>query len=349
MDTEEFNPIFNENYDNFLEKDDCNSVNDSIFLPTQFDKVQQAEEEDNHSINSDDSLINRGFDNMRSDRKGTRHTRKDDFDYNAYIKEEMKNYDTDTMPENMRKHMIQKIRNRMSAQRSRLRQKSMQESMEKENEALKIQNANLRNEVLKLKEENSHLRNRLKSLSLNKTEITSEEEKTNSEASVYTRDKTSRSSFTLPKTPLFLALVVVCAFLMPGSAPIDNPVVKMSGIVPLVSSNLPQTSKQLKTMDRMCADFCKQQQALCDKDMDRGAALHYLRELNKFSITEAPEDRTKQIELFDKVNAQKLICFDPESPIETENVFRIIVNGRNVDKLASQNVYLGMFEKLSTE
>lgn len=333
--------IFNDNYDNLLENDDPDSLNDSIFLQTQFEEIQQIPDSDPFALNQD---------SKPSSRKAARHVRKDDFDYNAYIKEEMKNYDTDAMNDNLRKHMIQKIRNRMSAQRSRLRQKSMQECMEKENEALKSQNMSLRREVFALRDENEQLRKRLKNLESSKTvECTSEEEKTNSESSVYVREKKAAGGSAIPKLPVLLVLAVVCAFLVPGSGPIDNPAVKMGGIVPMITSSLPQTSRALKTMDRMCSDYCKQQRMLCDKDMDRAEALVYLKQLNKISVMEAPDGKEKQIELFDKVNAQKLICFDPESPVETENIIRIIVNSRNTGKLDTEEVYLGHFERLATE
>lgn len=341
MDIDNFElAIFNDNFEGVLDKDDHDSLNDSIFLQTQFDEIQQIPDSDSPTVNE----------SKRGDRKQVRHVRKDDFDYNAYIKEEMKNYDTETMTENLRKHMIQKIRNRMSAQRSRLRQKSMQECMEKENEALKSQNMHLRREVLALREENEKLRVRVKSLESSKTtECTSEEEKTNSESSVYIREKKIAGGFGIPKTPLFLALAIVCAFIIPGGAPVDNPAVKLGGVVPMITTSLPQNSRALKTMDRMCSDYCKGQRVLCDKDMDRAEALLYLNQLNKISVGEAPDGKEKQIELFDKVNAQKLICFDPESPVETENIFRIIVNTRSTGKLDTEEVYLGQFERLSTE
>lgn len=53
--------------------------------------------------------------------KKRRGNKKDDFDYNKYIEREMKKMDTEKMDSNKKKKMIQKIRNRMSAQRSRLR------------------------------------------------------------------------------------------------------------------------------------------------------------------------------------------------------------------------------------
>ena len=330
-------PIFNDNFEHDFEKDEPDSFNDSIFLPNEFEEIQQIE----HPESPKKTI-------KRNERRALRQARKDDFDYNAYIQEEMKNFDTNAMSETLRKHMIQKIRNRMSAQRSRLRQKSMQECMEKENEVLKNQNMALRKEVMTLKKENEQLRRKL--ARVENTEGSSVDEKSNSEISILTREKTnSQSSFPLSKTSVFLILAVVCAFIMPGAGPMENPAVKMGGIVPILTSTLPQTGKQLKTIETMCSDYCKNTKVLCDKELDRGAALHRLRQLNKISSMESVPGTEKQIELFDKVNAQKLICFDPQSPVETENIYRIIVNTRSQDRLNNEQVYLGQFEELAVE
>lgn len=58
---------------------------------------------------------------FKKTQKKRRGNKKDDFDYNKYIEREMKKMDTAKMDSNKKKKLIQKIRNRMSAQRSRLR------------------------------------------------------------------------------------------------------------------------------------------------------------------------------------------------------------------------------------
>lgn len=328
-------PILNDNLDNIFEKEDTDSFNDSIFLPKQFEEIQQLEE-------ASPTLASA----RRPDKRPSRIGRKDDYDYSAYIREEMKHYNTAEMSEQARKHMIQKIRNRMSAQRSRMRQKSMQETMEKENQVLKDENQRLKNQVMTLRVENERLR---KKLNITETaEGTSVDEKTQSETSVYTREKTVTGNLPVNKVSIFVVLALVCAFLVPASNLGDNNAVKMGGIVPMISSTLPQTSRHLQTFQAMCSDFCKNQRVLCDRDLDRGATVHYLKQLSKLSA-ETTEGSEKQIELFDKVNAQKLICFDPESPVETENIFRIIVGTRTQGRLRTDDVYLGQFEKLDAE
>ena len=68
--------------------------------------------------------------------KKRRGNKKDDFDYNKYIDRELKKMDTSKMDQNKKKKLIQKIRNRMSAQRSRLRQKRVLSELEVENQNL---------------------------------------------------------------------------------------------------------------------------------------------------------------------------------------------------------------------
>lgn len=65
--------------------------------------------------------------------KKRRGNKKDDFDYNKYIDRELEKMDASKIDSNKKKKLIQKIRNRMSAQRSRLRQKRVLSDLEVEN------------------------------------------------------------------------------------------------------------------------------------------------------------------------------------------------------------------------
>lgn len=69
-----------------------------------------------------------------------RGNKKDDFDYGKYIKKELKRLGFATLEAGKKKKLIQKIRNRKSAQRSRLRQKEILLQMEDENKLLKSEN-----------------------------------------------------------------------------------------------------------------------------------------------------------------------------------------------------------------
>lgn len=90
--------------------------------------------------------------------KKRRGNKKDDFDYNKYIEREMKKMDTTKMDSNKKKKLIQKIRNRMSAQRSRLRQKRVLSHLEVENQNLLDANKTLVDKVKELEEENSRMK-----------------------------------------------------------------------------------------------------------------------------------------------------------------------------------------------
>ena len=65
------------------------------------------------------------------------------------------------MDKSKRKKLIQKIRNRMSAQRSRLRQKKILVKLEKENEVLKNQNLDLQKKIDELLEEKNKINENL--------------------------------------------------------------------------------------------------------------------------------------------------------------------------------------------
>ena len=331
----EFNdlPIFNDDLEHIFEKETNEEFNDSIFLANDFEEIQQTD--DIESQNSKSGM---------NDLKMARNIRKDDFDYNAYIKEEMKNYDTDTMPENLKKHVIQKIRNRMSAQRSRQRQKNMQECMDKENKTLKAKNTELKKQVLILKEENQELRLRVLVLERSKTaECSSEEEKTNSEISEVYRDQNQhKSNFGFNKIHVFLFLAIVCVFLVPSGITFENPVIKMGGVVPMISSFLPVNSRQLKSIDDICRSHCQKQSGAYEHKFDHPEIY-----LNKIKSFEHKTETEKQIELF--ANTRKLVCFDPESRLETENVYRIIVNSGTLNNLNSEDLFYGQFHKLVSE
>ena len=59
--------------------------------------------------------INKKFQNIPKSSKKPNKNKKDDFDYDSYIKKEMSKLDTEKMDKTIKKKLIQKIRNRMSA------------------------------------------------------------------------------------------------------------------------------------------------------------------------------------------------------------------------------------------
>merc|ERR1711976_327707 len=80
--------------------------------------------------------------------------------YETYIKNELKKYNTKNMS-NFEKKIIQKIRNRMSAQRSRMRNKNKMISFQKENQILKNQNNILLNQLKIFQSQNLLLKSKL--------------------------------------------------------------------------------------------------------------------------------------------------------------------------------------------
>lgn len=87
-----------------------------------------------------------------------RGNKKDDFDYGKYIKTELKRLGYTTLEANKKKKLIQKIRNRKSAQRSRLRQKEILMQMERENIQLKTENQDLKKRISELEQANLEMR-----------------------------------------------------------------------------------------------------------------------------------------------------------------------------------------------
>lgn len=339
MDTEYLDlPILNEDYENIFHKENVDEFNDSIFLANEFEEIQKAYEFDMKSESRE----------KESQQEKQKNFRKDNFDYNAYIQEEMRNLDTSNMSETLKKHMIQKIRNRMSAQRSRQRQKNMQEFMEHENKTLKSKNKDLKKQLIVLKDENDKLKLKIKVLESSRTtDCSSEEEGSNSEISNIFRSKEEKTGFGINKTSFFLFIALIGVFLVPNGGGIENTVTKMGGIVPMISSNLPQLNKQLKTIDDMCRDYC-------DEKITKGQShlaykSQYRKERNKIQSLGHYSEKMRQIELFEKVDVNKLVCFSPEAQKENEDVYRIIVNSATFSKLNPEEVYYGEFQKLILE
>lgn len=336
MEEEFFNfPILNENFQSIFERENTDDSNNSIYLNPEFESIRDYKESEFEMKDETDTK-------RREKRNNRVNLRKDDFDYNEYIREEMKKHDTDNMPESVKKHMIQKIRNRMSAQRSRIRAKTFQETIEKENNRLKTRNNELKKQVECLEAENHQLRKRIEVLESSVTTASlSEEEKSDSSEIFRSRDKVK--SFNLQKASLFMILAVICIAVFPSGMGVDDSNKRLGGF-PMLGSSLPQMTKQLKTIDDICRTYCEKQNLLCKEQMYVNDS--YSSKINKIQSIDYKPKTEKQIELFDRVNTQKLICFDPENPIETENVYKIIVSSVNNNKLSSDELYYADFHKI---
>lgn len=177
--------------------------------------------------------------------------RKDDFDYNKYIKEELKKLRADDIDPQARKQLIQKIRNRMSAQRSRHRNKVTLVNLQTENSYLKAQNAELMRKINVLREENEISRRNSAPESYN-----NQSDRT-IESDISHKEKRYRDTSTSVAFPYKNILFVSCILLAVALAPRESPgQIKMAGVVPLLTSNPGVQEKELQTLKKICQGYC---------------------------------------------------------------------------------------------
>lgn len=120
------------------------------FSLRQFD-VSTTEDFPNRRDSSDDSFQNCSFEN--SLHKTIRKNQKDAFDYQTYIAQQLEKLGGSRMSEGEKKQAVVRIRNRMSAQRSRNRQRSRFSEIADVNQSLRQENLSLTNENKLLKDE----------------------------------------------------------------------------------------------------------------------------------------------------------------------------------------------------
>lgn len=194
-----------------------------------------------------------------------------------------------------RKKLMQKIRNRVSAQESRDRKKMQMGSLAEKNFILEKDNANLRAEVEELKNENKMLRKKLDEASSTKSNSNgtgkTDSESTNVEKSSYNSDvnlnlfkdedssilgrafkrRPSNDSGLGWKAFMMIAIgVALCCVTLPGS-PAGGEVVKSSAIVPMIGANAPKAnSHALVRLEQICKDYCIQKEcSRCQKLLDQ--------------------------------------------------------------------------------
>ena len=173
--------------------------------------------------------------------KRSRRGRKvDDFDYKSRIDEELAKMGADKLEGKARKKAIQKIRNRLSANRSRMRTKEEFETLKEENQSLKQLNETLAKKVRFYERENKKLLfgydngpTRRNTLNTAETE----------ESNKYIREESK--DFGLGKGLFFLAFICVLLVLLPSSN-IEG--VKMGGF--LLST--PQTDRSHSRIEKYC-------------------------------------------------------------------------------------------------
>jgi hypothetical protein len=167
----------------------------------------------------------------------------DDFDYKSRIDEELSKMGADKLEGKARKRVIQKIRNRLSANRSRMRTKEEFESLKAENQTLKELNDNLERKVRFYERENKKIAFNHDDKPYKRTNCVSKE--TVSELSPkYVREE-SMQNFGLGKGLFFLALVCVVLVFLPSTS---REGVQMGGF--LLST--PKTDKSLSRIEKYC-------------------------------------------------------------------------------------------------
>lgn len=188
----------------------------------------------------------------------------DDFDYNEYIEKEMANIDTEDLTDAQKKNLMAKIRNRVSAQRSRMRSKNQLERLRSENLQLKTNNNELFKAITVLKTENDNLRNEVEKLQHSLKSQSTSENDTNKDTSFdFFRSNpkpgnTGDSSF---RSFLFIAIMVIAVAYSPNidngsGSPSFNSQIRMGGVVPMLATNIPGSDKQLRTLENICKPYC---------------------------------------------------------------------------------------------
>jgi hypothetical protein len=180
--------------------------------------------------------------------------KKDDFDYKKYIEYELKRLKADNLEGKAKKRLVQKIRNRMSAQRSRQRNKIVLEGLKQENEELKNRNNMLVHNLRSFKEENAVLKERLVAKGNYKRSYSStdNDEVKSYESEEYVRQE-KPNQFNGFRSFLFIAVMVLALAFGTESG---NSNVQMAGIVPLLSGQRLRSERSVQRLEQICEAYC---------------------------------------------------------------------------------------------
>ena len=267
----------------------------------------------------------------------------DDFDYKAYINAEMARINAEDMDEQTRKKLIQKIRNRVSAQRSRNRAKGVVELLKEENQYLRAQNAELKRRVDALGSANNELRAKVTKLEhSHKSHSTTEQEDTQSlESFDLHRRSSGTASGKFMKTGLFVVAMCVLLAFSPANRDAN---VQLSGVVPLLASNAQHSSRQLQTIENYCKDYCNERQQCRNPYVGLEPSA-----LNS-TVLQVYRDSDRDLNLFtgDRVEEDvvPLMCYEPkaDSPVKQTTVF---IKKDTADKLKETGCYYYVPEVVS--
>ena len=197
----------------------------------------------NDSFPNPNDLIDDSTERTEIIKKSNRGRKLDNFDYNSKIQEELKKL-SDNVPDGPeKKKLIQKIRNRLSANRSRLRLKSEVEYYKEENQGLKLIIADLKEQLDIVNNENQGLKQKLFQIGCLSSPVTPE-----AEPIEFTRTS-PKISKSYTKNVFFIgALIFIIATL--GTTTVNR--VKMAGTVPLLSFNTQKVKDKKATLSELC-------------------------------------------------------------------------------------------------
>ena len=181
---------------------------------------------------------------LNKTKKITKKKKKDDFNYKEYIDIELKRMNAEKMEGKCRKRLIQKIRNRMSAQRSRQRNKNILESLKIENEMLKSKNEALIGSLKNYRQENEILRLQLDGTWQYKKSYSStdnDEMKSFDESDSYSREEGRSGGFGI-KNIFLLSMMIIALLIVPG---VEGKKLKMRGVI------IDRSDKEIKSTNRV--------------------------------------------------------------------------------------------------
>ena len=262
----------------------------------------------------------------------SRGKRSDDFDYQKYIKEEMDKLDTSNMSEPAKKKLIQKIRNRLSAQRSRTRAKGTLELLKEENCFLKSQNADLTRKINELQEDNAKLNAKVQALQESKKSHSTTDYDDEKSLDSIELQRTSRPKLPQSRNAMFLCLIG--AVLILNQRDISDSV-KVSGVVPLLTKEVPKSNYQLQTLDNYCESFCSK---VNDCNAPRPATRNSLAEWDSIKVN-IGDDR--QLRVFDGPMEQEVVpfkCFESDSPTGLRS-HNLLIDKRAVVRMDDDKAY----------
>ncbi len=314
----EENNALDNSFEMLLKENNCLDSSFLSIIPQKQEKVFFFEEEEKETLNS----------KCRSEKKQNRtdqrkQMKKDNFDYNTYIQQEMSKMDTEDMDPIVRKKMIQKIRNRMSAQRSRNRQKFKIERLVNENSFLKKENKKLKNMVRNLEEENNFLKNSItskgdkKSISTEDDTIERNFKSVTSSFEIFREERKSSQSFKKGKGILFVVCLLFVCFLTNKE---ESQLVKKAGMIPFISNKI-RSDRQLAFLEEKCNSYCEARDRPSSTD-------------TSLQVFQNPKGGLQLWER-DKLNLDEstpLMCFNPHLE-ERDRIYRMFL----FDKFIMEN------------